>query len=166
QREAIRSAVRDGSIVIAGGGGGIPVYRTKEGDLRGVEAVIDKDYTASLIASDLEADLFVILTGVDHVSIRFGRPDQKAIRTMDLDEARAHQTGGEFPEGSMGPKIRAAIEFVQATGREVLITSSARLLEAVRGKAGTRIVPPGPGRRGRMAGPRTAHVRGRVRTTT
>ncbi len=147
QREAIRSAVRDGSIVIAGGGGGIPVYRTKEGDLRGVEAVIDKDYTASLIASDLGADLFVILTGVDHVSIRFGRPDQKAIRTMDLDEARAHQTGGEFPEGSMGPKIRAAIEFVHATGREVLITSSARLLDALHGTGGTRIVPTAGGRR-------------------
>ena len=88
-----------------------------------------------------------MLTGVDHVSIRFGRPDQKAIRTMDLDEARAHQTGGEFPEGSMGPKIRAAIEFVQATGREVLITSSARLLDAVRGKGGTRIVPTAGGRR-------------------
>jgi len=147
QSEAIRSAVRDGSIVIAGGGGGIPVYRTKEGDLRGVEAVIDKDYTASLIASDLEADLFVILTGVDQVSIRFGRPDQKPIRTMNVDEARAHQSGGEFPEGSMGPKIRAAIEFVQATGREVLITSSARLLDAVHGTAGTRIVPAATGRR-------------------
>ena len=147
QSGAIRSAVRDGSIVIAGGGGGIPVYRTKEGDLRGVEAVIDKDYTASLIASDLEADLFVILTGVDQVSIRFGRPDQKGIRTMNVDEARAHQAGGEFPEGSMGPKIRAAIEFVQAVGREVLITSSARLPDAVRGKTGTRIVPAATGRR-------------------
>jgi len=131
-----------------------------------VEAVIDKDYTASLIASDLRAELFVILTGVEHVSTNFGRPDQKAIRAMDVSEARAHHADGQFPEGSMGPKIRAAIEFVEATGREVLITSSARLEEAVRGKAGTRIVPPGPGRRGRMAGPRTAHVRGRVRTTT
>jgi carbamate kinase len=150
QREAIRSAIRDGSIVIAGGGGGIPVYRTKEGDLRGVEAVIDKDYTASLIATDLRADLFVTLTGVDHVSIHFGRPDQKAIRRMDLDEARAYQSGGEFPEGSMGPKIRAAIEFVQETGREVLITSSARLLDALHGKGGTRIVP-AAGRRRRSA---------------
>ena len=166
QREAIRRAVESGSIVIAGGGGGIPVYRTREGGMRGVEAVIDKDYTASLIASDLRAELFVILTGVEHVSTNFGRPDQKAIRAMDVSEARAHHADGQFPEGSMGPKIRAAIEFVEATGREVLITSSARLVEAVRGKAGTRIVPPGPGRRGRMAGPRTAHVRGRVRTTT
>ncbi len=147
QREEIRQAAVSGAIVIAGGGGGIPVYWTKEGDLRGVEAVIDKDYTAALIAADLRADLFVILTGVDQVSINFGKPDQRSIRTMDVREACAWQAGGQFPEGSMGPKIRAAVEFVEKTGREVLITSSTRLLEAVRGKAGTRIVP---ARRGRM----------------
>jgi len=150
QSVAIRRAVLDGSIVIAGGGGGVPVYRTKEGDLKGVEAVIDKDYTASLIASDLGADLFVILTGVDQVSVRFGKPDQKGIRVMTADEARAHQAAGEFPEGSMGPKIRSAVEFVEATGREVLITSSERFLEAVRGRAGTRIVPAAGGRRRRQ----------------
>ena len=112
-----------------------------------MEAVIDKDYTASLIASDLRADLFVILTGVDQVSINFGKPDQKAIRAMSVGEARALQADGQFPEGSMGPKIRSAVEFVETTGREVLITSSARLLEAVRGKAGTRITPRAAGRR-------------------
>jgi len=149
QREELRQAAATGAIVIAGGGGGIPVYRTKDGDLRGVEAVIDKDYTASLIAADLRADLFVILTGVDHVSINFGKSDQRSIRTMDVREARAWQAGGQFPEGSMGPKILAAVEFVETTGKEVLITSSARLLEAVRGKAGTRIVA------GRRAGART-----------
>jgi carbamate kinase len=149
QKEAIRSAVEDGAVVIAGGGGGIPVYRTRDGELRGVEAVIDKDYTASLIASDLGADLFVILTGVDQVSTHFGKPEQKGLRSMDVAEARAHQAAGQFPEGSMGPKIRAAIEFVESSGREVLITSSARLPEAVRGRAGTRIVA--AARRGRPA---------------
>lgn len=149
QKEAIRSAVEDGAVVIAGGGGGIPVYRTREGELRGVEAVIDKDYTASLIASDLGADLFVILTGVDQVSTHFGKPEQKGLRSMDVAEARAHQAAGQFPEGSMGPKIRAAIEFVESSGREVLITSSPRLPEAVRGRAGTRIVA--AARRGRPA---------------
>lgn len=139
--EAIREAVDAGRIVIAGGGGGIPVYRTRQGDLRGVEAVIDKDYTAGLIASELRADLFVILTGVDHVSLRYGRPDQKAIRRMDAAEALARQAEGEFPDGSMGPKIRAAVEFVGTTGREVLITSATRLTEAIRGRGGTRIVP-------------------------
>ncbi len=149
QKEAIRSAVEDGAVVIAGGGGGIPVYRTREGELRGVEAVIDKDYTASLIACDLGADLFVILTGVDQVSTDFGKPEQKGLRSMDVAEARAHQAAGQFPEGSMGPKIRAAIEFVESSGREVLITSSPRLPEAVRGRAGTRIVA--AARRGRPA---------------
>jgi carbamate kinase len=140
QIEAIRRAVEAGQIVIAGGGGGIPVYRTRQGDLKGVEAVIDKDYTAGLLATHLQADLFVILTGVDRVSIRFGTPDQEPLRRMDIEEARAHLAGGEFPEGSMGPKVRAAVEFVAATGREVLITSAPRLPVALRGRVGTRIV--------------------------
>jgi len=161
QREEIRQTAASGAIVIAGGGGGVPVYRSKEGDLRGVEAVIDKDYTASLIAADLRADLFVILTGVDQVSVNFGKPDQKSIRSMDVREACAWQAGGQFPEGSMGPKIRAAVEFVEKTGREVLITSSTRLVEAVRGKAGTRIVAARRGRMRTAARPRTAaHGRG------
>jgi len=140
QLEAIRRAVEGGGIVIAGGGGGVPVYRNGQGELRGVEAVIDKDYTAALIASNLRADLFVILTGVDQVALNFGKPDQKGIRRMDVAEARGYQAAGQFPEGSMGPKIRAAIEFVEKTGREVLITSTSRLPEAVRGRAGTRLV--------------------------
>jgi len=146
--EAIKDAVLAGQIVIAGGGGGIPVYRTRQKDLRGVEAVIDKDYTAGLIATELKSDLFIILTGVDQVSIRYGRPDQKKIRRMDAGEAAAHQASGEFPEGSMGPKIRAAVEFVRATGREVLITSATRLSDAIRGRAGTRITAERPAARG------------------
>ncbi len=146
--EAIKDAVLAGQIVIAGGGGGIPVYRTRQKDLRGVEAVIDKDYTAGLIATELKSDLFIILTGVDQVSIRYGRPDQKKIRRMDAGEAAAHQASGEFPEGSMGPKIRAAVEFVRATGREVLITSATRLSDAIRGRAGTRITSERPAARG------------------
>lgn len=140
QKDAIRRAVEAGGIVIAGGGGGIPVYRTGQGELRGVEAVIDKDYTAGLIATELEADLFVILTGVDQVAVQFRKPDEKGIRRMDVHEARKHEADGQFPEGSMGPKIRAAIEFVEKTGRNVLITSAPRLAEAVRGRAGTHIV--------------------------
>jgi len=146
--EAIKDAVLAGQIVIAGGGGGIPVYRTRQKDLRGVEAVIDKDYTAGLIATELKSDLFIILTGVDQVSIRYGRPDQKKIRRMDAGEAAAHQASGEFPEGSMGPKIRAAVEFVRATGREVLITSATRLSDAIRGRAGTRITSERPAAKG------------------
>jgi carbamate kinase len=97
--EAIRDAVEAEHVVIAGGGGGIPVYRTKQGDLKGVEAVIDKDYTASLIAAALEADMLVILTVVDHVSINFGQPGQRALRRMDVAEARAFDREGHFPDG-------------------------------------------------------------------
>ena len=140
QMRSIRRAIDSGDVVIAGGGGGVPVYRTPEGDLRGVEAVIDKDYTAGLIANELGADLFIILTNVDQVSVNYGRPDQKGIRRMTTDEARVHAADGQFPEGSMGPKIRAGVDFVEATGREVLITSAPRLADSVRGRAGTRIV--------------------------
>ncbi len=138
---AIRDAIDAGRVVIAGGGGGIPVYRTPSGDLKGVEAVIDKDHTAALIAGAIEADLLVIITGVDHVSINFGRKGERALRTIDTEQARALDREGHFPDGSMGPKIRAAVEFAERSGREVLITSAEKLSSAVRGRAGTRIVP-------------------------
>jgi carbamate kinase len=146
QIEAIRHAAASGQVVIAGGGGGIPVHRTGRGDLRGVEAVIDKDYTAGLIATRLHADLFVILTGVDAVFLDYGTPRQARAARLTAAEARLHEADGQFPEGSMGPKVRAAIEFVETTGREVLITSAARLNRAIRGSAGTRLVA-GAGRR-------------------
>jgi len=132
--DAIRRALDAGFIVIAGGGGGIPIYRAKQKELRGVEAVIDKDYTAGLIAAQVRADLFVILTGVDHVSLNYGQPDEKPIHRMTTLEARARLAEGQFPEGSMGPKMRAAIEFAEAEGGEVVITSSSRLADAVRGQ--------------------------------
>ena len=141
QMPLLREAIAAGHLVIAGGGGGIPVYRDAEGDLRGVEAVIDKDYTASVIARDLEADLFVLLTGVDEVALDYGQPGARPLRRMTAASARAHLTAGQFPDGSMGPKVRAGVEFVEATGRQVLITSAPKLAKAVRGGAGTRIVP-------------------------
>jgi len=138
---AIRECLRQGWVVIAAGGGGIPVYRNEEGRLKGVEAVIDKDPTAGLLACELKADLFLILTGVDQVYLNFGRPDQVRCERLTLREAQHHLREGQFPSGSMGPKIETAVAFVEKTGNEVLITSVDRLREAMAGKAGTRIVP-------------------------
>lgn len=143
QMKAIRDAVTTGHLVIAAGGGGIPVYRDAGGELKGVEAVIDKDYTAGLVAAGIGADLFVILTGVDQVSLNFGRPDETRVRRMTVREARAHLAEGQFPDGSMGPKVRAGLEFVEKSGHEVMITSAPRLAQAVKGRSGTRIVPDG-----------------------
>jgi carbamate kinase len=160
QMPALREAVAAGHLVIAAGGGGIPVYREGD-DLKGVEAVIDKDYTAALVAAGIDADLFVSLTGVDHVSLNYGQPDERRLARMTAAEARDHLEAGQFPEGSMGPKVRAGVEFVEAGRGEVLITSAARLASAVQGRAGTRIVAgrPGRGAHPRARGGRRKHAK-------
>ena len=136
----IRDLVRDGKIVIAAGGGGIPVIITSRGLFQGVEAVIDKDYAASLLAREVGVDLFIILTGTDRVYLNFGKPDQKECPVLTVDEAEQHLKQGQFPAGSMGPKIRAAIEYIRNGGREVLITSAAHLKAALLNRSGTKIV--------------------------
>ncbi len=136
----IRDLVQAGRIVIAAGGGGIPVVIDGGGLFRGVEAVIDKDYAASLLAREIKVDLFVILTAIDRVFINFGKPDQQAVSVMTVDEARKHLEDGQFPPGSMGPKIRAAVEYIEAGGREVLITTAAHLKAALINRSGTKIV--------------------------
>ena len=138
---AVKDCVEQGRVVIAGGGGGIPVYRTEEGRLKGIEAVVDKDHTAGLMAAELDAELFVILTGVDQVYLNFGRPDQIRIERLTASEARRHLQEGQFPPGSMGPKMETAAAFVEKTAKEVLITSVERMREALAGRAGTRVVP-------------------------
>jgi carbamate kinase len=138
---AVKDCVEQGRVVIAGGGGGIPVFRTEEGRLKGIEAVVDKDHTAGLMASELDAELFVILTGVDQVYLNFGRPDQIRVERLTASEARRHLEEGQFPPGSMGPKIETAATFVEKTAKEVLITSVERMREALAGRAGTRVVP-------------------------
>jgi carbamate kinase len=143
QLALLRQALEAGHLVIAAGGGGIPVYRTRTGLLKGVEAVIDKDYTAALLAAGVGADMLVILTGVDHVSLDFGTKQERPLKRMTVSEARGHLEAGQFPEGSMGPKIRAGTEFVEESGHEVLITSAEKLAQAMLGRAGTRIVPDG-----------------------
>ena len=126
-------------VVIAAGGGGIPVVRGRDGQWRGVEAVIDKDFASALLAAELKADLYVILTGVAKVALDFGKPSQKTVDRLTIAEAERHLAAGQFPSGSMGPKIEAAIQFVRASGKEVLITDVEHLRDALVGKEGTRV---------------------------
>jgi carbamate kinase len=115
-----------------------------DGRLVGVEAVIDKDHTASLIGREMGADLLIILTGVPRVMRNFGRPDAQALARLEVARARALLAEGQFPAGSMGPKIEAAIDFVEGTRREVLITDIDHLQAALAGEAGTRIADSSP----------------------
>ena len=131
---AIERAINSGAIVIAVGGGGIPVVRSPDGILRGVEAVIDKDRASSVLAMELHAQMLMILTEVEKVATGYGRPDQRDLDHMTVAEAREYLARGEFPQGSMGPKIEAAIEFLEGGGEEVIITRPELLSEAVRGK--------------------------------
>jgi carbamate kinase len=138
--DAIAALVRAGFTVIAGGGGGIPVVEEPDGSLLGVEAVVDKDYLSAVLAAGLGADLLVLTTGVPQVAVNFGRPDQRFLDRIDLDEAREHLADGQFPPGSMGPKVSAAIQFLETGGGEALITSPDLLADALAGRTGTRIV--------------------------
>ena len=131
--------VNRGHIVVAAGGGGIPVVVTEDGQVRGVEAVIDKDYTASLLASSLSADVFIILTGVEQVARDFGKSTETPLSELDIATARALLAAGQFPPGSMGPKIDAAVRFVEAGGRQVLITRAESLADALEGRTGTLV---------------------------
>jgi carbamate kinase len=140
EQDAIETLVDAGFLVVAAGGGGIPVVERPDGRLEGVEAVIDKDFASALLARSVGADLLCITTGVDRVAIDFGTPQQRALDVVGIDEARRHLADGQFPAGSMGPKIEAALAFLEAGGDEVVITSPERLADALDGTAGTRIV--------------------------
>jgi carbamate kinase len=125
--DTIRKISREGHIVIAVGGGGIPAYYAAENKLKGIDAVIDKDLASALLASQINADKFFILTDVPKVYLNFNTPQQKAIDRMSVAEARRYLDEGQFAEGSMAPKIRAAIHFVEHTGKDTIITSTERL---------------------------------------
>lgn len=135
----IRSLVNTGAIVIAAGGGGIPVYSEASGALEGVDAVADKDLSAAVLARELEAELLLILTDVDAVYADWGRPGQHAFDRLTVAEAEALDSNGAFGEGSMAPKVRAAVDYVRATGGRAVITELSRGLAAVHGSAGTTI---------------------------
>jgi carbamate kinase len=138
---AIERAIDTGAIVIAVGGGGVPVVETEGGVLRGVEAVIDKDRASSVLAMQLKAEILIILTEVEKVALNFGKPDQKDLDLMTVEEAGAYLKDGQFPPGSMGPKIESAIEFLESGGEQVVITKPELLKEALGGTRCTRIVP-------------------------
>lgn len=139
EKEAILHLIDSGVVVIACGGGGIPVVQRGEGDLEGVEAVIDKDLAAYCLARDIEADLLLILTDVESVMLRFGQPDQVALREASVAELRRYREEGHFPDGSMGPKVEAALRFVEGEGKTAIITSLSSAQEALKGKIGTRV---------------------------
>ncbi|MEL6307225.1 MAG: carbamate kinase [Chloroflexota bacterium] len=138
---AIQALMLSGYVVIAGGGGGVPVIRTETGSLRGVEAVIDKDFASSLLAQQLRADLFMISTGVEKVALHFGTENQQDLGTMTLQETAQYIEAGHFAVGSMLPKIEAARQFVQNGGPQAIITNPANLTRALQGITGTRILP-------------------------
>ena len=141
ERDAIKNLIDAGFIVVAVGGGGIPVIEDEQGLLQGTYAVIDKDRASSLLASDLKADLFLISTAVERVAINFNKPDQKNLDRMTLAEARQYYQAGHFLSGSMGPKIEAIIAFLEANpGGQGLITDPPHIVDALNGKTGTWIV--------------------------
>lgn len=138
---AIRALVDEGTIVVAAGGGGIPVVHGADGSLRGVPAVVDKDLASALLAVDLGAERFIILTDVEHVYRGYDTPNQWPLKSVAVGEARVLLEAGEFPAGSMKPKIEAACRFAEATGRPGLITSIEHCAAALRGETGTHVIP-------------------------
>lgn len=138
--DAIKVLLHAGIVTIAAGGGGIPVVEDEDGDLIGVEAVVDKDYASALLARAIEADLFLISTAVEKVALNYGKPDQVWLDRMTVSEAQAYGDEGHFPRGSMGPKIEAAIYYLKYGGNEVIITNPENITRALRGETGTRIV--------------------------
>jgi carbamate kinase len=144
---AILALVKAGFVVVAAGGGGVAVVRGLDGLYRGIDAVIDKDYAAQRLAASVDAEALVLVTGVEAVMLDFGTPRQRAVEEMSLEEAELHLREGQFPPGSMGPKVRAAVRFLRAGGRVAVITTpelvSASLegrASSLEGRAGTRII--------------------------
>jgi carbamate kinase len=137
---AIQSLIQNGFTVVGVGGGGIPVIQKENGDLTGVEAVIDKDFGSAVLASLIHADLFVISTAVEKVAINFNKPDQKWLDHMTADEARKYMAEGQFAKGSMLPKIQAILRFLDNGGKKALITNPENISRALMGETGTWIV--------------------------
>lgn len=141
EAHTMRVLLEAGHVVVGAGGGGIPVARGADGVLRGVEAVIDKDLTAALLARSLDADALVIATDVAHAAIDWGRPTQRDLTSVTTSQLRAYAADGQFASGSMGPKVEAALRFVEQGGSRSIITSLDLIGEALGGHAGTIVLP-------------------------
>ncbi len=139
ERDEILALVESGVVVIASGGGGIPVTEGPGGVLRGVEAVVDKDLAGQRLAADIGADTFAIFTDVDRVALAFGTPEQRFLDRMTVEEAKAYLEAGHFPPGSMGPKVTAVVRFLEGGGRRAVIASVRRAADALAGRAGTLV---------------------------
>jgi carbamate kinase len=137
----IKQLIAADKIVIAAGGGGIPVHRRPDGWLEGVDAVIDKDRASAILARDIDAQELFILTEAEHVALDFGKPNQRNLHRVTLSEIVQHEAAGHFPPGSMGPKIEAAVKFLRSGGRRVIICALSKFIESLDGKSGTTIVP-------------------------
>jgi len=141
ERDAVKNLIDAGFVVITVGGGGIPVVEDEDGNLRGVAAVIDKDFASGLLANSIGTDLFLISTAVEQVALSFGKPDQRWLERMTVAEAKQYMDEGHFAPGSMKPKIQACIWFLEKGGSEALITNPENIERALRGDTGTRVVP-------------------------
>jgi len=141
EQDIISYLLQGGIIVIAAGGGGVPVIRRPNGDLMGVEAVIDKDRASAVLAREISADLLIFLTAVEYVFLDFLKPDQRPLLTLTGAEAGKYLQAGHFAAGSMGPKIESALDFLSQGGRRVLITQPESLAAALQGRTGTHIFP-------------------------
>lgn len=139
--DAIKELLSKGTIVIASGGGGIPVFLDENGELKGIDAVIDKDLAAEKMAEEIDADIFVILTDVPYVAINYKKPDQKNLMNVKLEEMKKYYDEGHFKEGSMGPKVKAVLKFVENKKRTAVITSLDNALQAAEGIFGTVVSP-------------------------
>jgi carbamate kinase len=138
-RRTIQMLVEHGTIVIAAGGGGVPVYIENDGTYEGVDAVVDKDRASAVLAHDIDAQTLLFLTDVDNVYLNYKKPDEKVLRNITLTEAARYMKEGHFPPGSMGPKIEAAVSFLAGGGQEVIIASLSKAKKAILGEAGTKI---------------------------
>jgi carbamate kinase len=141
EQQAIELLVKNGFSVVGVGGGGIPVIRNEKGELEGIDAVIDKDNASSLLAVNIRADVFIISTAVEKVYLNYNKPNQKALDRLTVAEAKKYIDEGHFAKGSMLPKIQAVVRFLEAGGREAIITNPESLEKALKGETGTHIFP-------------------------